>query len=219
VSTAQKLAIREYWPTIGIELKYGVQVNLSHSFAKEFSSYVLDIGFGMGDSLVHMARFNPAIGYLGCEIHRSGIGSALLKMHSINENVPDNIRIVRADVAMLVSHLPEKCLSEICIYFPDPWPNAERDAGRRVIRLDMVAAFEKMLIAGGRLHIATDVEQYAEHVVAVMSQCASQWICESAVESDPVEGCPTHRCVTKYELRAKEMGHRVWDFTYVLRRQ
>lgn len=136
VSPNQKRVFNEYWPIYGINLKYGTKVvphalfpNISASFT---TPVVLDIGFGTGDSIVGMSQQNKNKIYLGCEIHRAGISIALGNITTLGI---ENVKLIRADVTMLLeSYLTDRCLDEVCIFFPDPWVNFERDGGRRVVR-------------------------------------------------------------------------------------
>lgn len=137
ISPHQKRIYNEHWPTYGINLKYGSEL-IPH---KEFSgmslssastSVVLDIGFGTGDSIIAMSQENKDKIYLGCEIHRAGMSTVLGNISSLGI---ENIRLIKADVTLLLEvYLTDRCLDEVCIFFPDPWPNMERDGGRRVVR-------------------------------------------------------------------------------------
>ena len=136
VSPNQKRMYNDFWPVYGINLKYGSTV-IPHELFPKFSSaaatpVVLDIGFGTGDSIVGMSQQNTDKIYLGCEIHRAGISIVLGNLSSL---AIENVKIIRADVTMLLeSYLKTRCLDEVCIFFPDPWPNTERDGERRVVR-------------------------------------------------------------------------------------
>jgi Putative methyltransferase len=136
VSPNQKRMYNDYWPVHGVDLKYGLKLIPHELFTSNTvtaaTAVVLDIGFGMGDSIVGMAQQNTDKIYLGCEIHRAGISTALGNISTLGIA---NVKIVRADVKMLLdTSLSEKCLDEVCIFFPDPWPNTERDGERRVVR-------------------------------------------------------------------------------------
>ena len=217
VSRAQKRAIQLHWSTVGIHLDFGRVLNLTTCFGRPFERYVLDIGFGSGESLVGMAQRHRSTGFLGCEIHRAGIGSALIKMHGDDSDPLENIRLIRSEVAVLLErHLAPACLDEICVFFPDPWPNLERDGERRVIRASMLPLFERALRSGGVVRVATDVEDYALHTAAVFSDsgASSRWQCLMSAKHEPCVGGPFDRPVTRYEERAKDLGNSVWDFRY-----
>ena len=137
ISPNQKRIFNEHWPTYGINLKYGSELVPYKEFSSTplssaSTSVVLDIGFGTGDSIIAMSQKNKDKIYLGCEIHRAGISTALGNISSLGI---ENIRLIKADVTLLLEvYLTDRCLDEVCIFFPDPWPNMERDGERRVVR-------------------------------------------------------------------------------------
>jgi tRNA (guanine-N7-)-methyltransferase len=136
VSPNQKRIFNEYWPMYGINLKYGTKI-VPHELFPNISASLttpvcLDIGFGTGDSIIGMSQQNKDKIYLGCEIHRAGISIALGNITTLGI---ENVKLIRADVTMLLeTYLTDRCLDEVCIFFPDPWVNYERDGGRRVVR-------------------------------------------------------------------------------------
>lgn len=172
ISKNQKRSYNLLWPKYGIHLFYNTTINNRDIFQKDENDLdvytILDIGFGNGDSIVGMAKNNSKYNYIGCEIHKAGISSTLLM---INESNIDNIRLIRSDVTVLFeSHLLSKSLNEICVFFPDPWPNSIRDSERRVIRPYMLQLFASKLKDNGILHITTDVEDYANYIEDVILQ-------------------------------------------------
>lgn len=216
VSKAQKEATKRNWNKRGIDLVYGQKINPKHLFPGLSSppdAVVLDIGFGKGDSIINMARENPNSVYIGCEIHRSGIGSAFLKMEELNVT---NVKLVRADVSNLLSrHLVDACLDKVCIYFPDPWPNSNRDFERRVVRPDVISWISKAIKPCGTLHVCTDVQDYARHTAEVMENFGDRWRISSHQTYEPGHrDCVNKRPVTIYELKARDMGHIIYDFVY-----
>lgn len=160
------------------------------------SYIVLDIGFGTGESICQMANRveNSKKLFIGCEIYRAGLASALaLTRQKIDSQFATqiefplssaikrclqestNIRLIRADATLLFErHLSPSCLNEICVFFPDPWPNIPRDLQRRVVRLHMLDLFARALRPGGLLRIATDVEEYATYVRRVVHHWNSE---------------------------------------------
>ena len=219
ISSNQKKVLREHWPAYGIDLKYGEVIDVHSLFGSSRSSnqrpLVIDLGFGMGESLLHMAANNPEKDYIGVEIHRAGLAQCLGGL--VTEGF-SNVRLIRADATTLLgNHLPAVCLNEVHIYFPDPWPNEYRDSERRVIRPKMVYLLSRLLKPGGLLHIATDVADYASHVEAVMSDFTAsasadsrddrklQWALVERETYPPVgESRLRVRGLTKFEKRAKE---------------
>jgi tRNA (guanine-N7-)-methyltransferase len=219
LSKNQKRILRELWPKYGVELKYGVQLQFDVLFlnssanknSQQSATHVLDIGFGLGDSITQMALSHPEKNYLGCELLRAGIASALEKSENLGLT---NVKVIRADVTMLLTnHLRERSLDEVCVFFPDPWPNIERDGGRRVIREETLQLFQKLLKPQGLLRVATDVEEYAVYVRDLLSK-QPNWKLNVEINHPPCVGGPNWRPVTKYEYRAKDLGHSIWDFEY-----
>jgi len=141
----------------------------------------------------------------------------LIKVLNLNKTC-DNIKFVRSDASILLrSHLPEKCIDKICIFFPDPWPNAERDIGRRIIRSDVIEAACKVIKSGGILHLVTDVEEYAAHAKHVLEGFYGQgWSLLDEFVAEPCERKEGDlRAITKYEIKAKSLGHSIWDIKFV----
>ena len=196
-------------------MKYGSRLGAIGDGSK---SVVLDIGFGLGDSLVFMASEHEDKLFLGCEIHRAGIAQCLSEVAS---RPLENVKLIRADATMLLaSHLSRASVDEIHIYFPDPWPNSFRDGERRVVRTRTVGLFQEVLKPGGRVRIATDVAEYASHVTEVFAAAGHSFM---LVDKEVYQPCASSRLrvrgVTLYEQRAKEKGpgERVHEFLYELK--
>lgn len=220
LSKAQKRAINDWFPLYGIKLEYGTVLDPQTLFPRQEQQQttplkvILDIGFGLGDSITGMAnaRRDCDCVFMGCEIHKAGVASALAKIHQLNLT---NVKLIRADVSMLLDgYLIDHCLDEVCVFFPDPWPNTERDGERRVIRKQTVDRLMRKLKPKGLLRIATDVSDYAQHVRDVMAGFSSEFQLVVDNEHPPCVNGPSTRPVTKYEKRAAELGNMVWDFEY-----
>jgi len=164
---------------------------------------ILEIGFGMGDSLAAMAKANPNTNFIGIEVHRPGVGS-LLAM--IEEQGINNIRIFCHDaVEVLDQSLPDQCLDGIHIFFPDPWPK-KRHFKRRLIQAEFVTQLSLKLNPHGKLHIATDWQNYAEWIEEIVSGNSNFFrLSEETAHQRPI---------TKFEKRGLELGHNVWDMIY-----
>ena len=221
LSKNQKRLMNDLFPIHGIILQYGEVLSPEKIFPQipsfnDNNKITLDIGFGMGDSIVGMAlnhREESNHVFIGCEIHKAGIASVLGK---IQEHELTTIKLIRADISMLLEHhLTPQCLDEVCIYFPDPWPNAERDGERRVVRKQIIDLLSKKLKAKGKLRIATDVMEYAQHVKTVMTMFPQFHLNYESAHL-PCQDGPSWRPITKYERRAVELGNMVWDFEYEL---
>lgn len=169
---------------------------------------IVEIGFGMGASLVAMAKQQPEINFLGIEVHRAGIGSlaADLRDQSI-----DNVRIAVHDaVDVFKNYLIDDSLAGVQIFFPDPWPKKKHHK-RRLIQTELVKWLVCRLRVGGFIHCATDWQDYADHMLSVFSA-------EPALDNVHSEGGfsprPESRPLTKFEQRGHRLGHGVWDLIY-----
>ena len=119
MTPGQERAFTELWPKYGIDLHEGDVINASTVFGDD-RDLVVEIGFGNGETLVEMASAEPEKGFIGIEVHRPGVGHALLK---IEQAGIENLRLIRHDaVEVLRDYVPESSLSRVQVYFPDPWP-------------------------------------------------------------------------------------------------
>ena len=167
---------------------------------------ILEIGFGMGESSAEIAAAQPELDFVGVEVHTPGVGS-LLKQ--IDARQLKNIRIIQHDAVEVLQHMiGENSLHGAHIFFPDPWPKT-RHHKRRLIQTDFVRLLSSRLQAGGYLHVATDWQAYAEHILETLSQ-------ETLLENTtPVYAPrPSYRPLTKFEQRGIKLGHGVWDIVF-----
>ncbi|MDQ1306903.1 MAG: tRNA (guanine-N7-)-methyltransferase [Actinomycetota bacterium] len=125
---------------------------------------VLEIGSGMGEATVQMARSQPTVGLVAVEVHLRGVAATI---RAADRAGLTNLRIHRGDaVAALRDQVPAAGLAGIRIWFPDPWPKL-RHHKRRLLRSDFVSLAVSRLAIGGTIHCATDVTDYAEVMIAV----------------------------------------------------
>lgn len=161
---------------------------------------VVEIGFGMGQSLVEMAKANPENNYLGIEVHQAGLGSISSELH---DQSISNVRVASFDAVQVFQHtLPDHCLTGIQIFFPDPWPK-KRHHKRRLIQAPFLELLLKKLKPQGFIHVATDWEDYALHVLALFSNHPKLH------QSNERE-----RPLTKFEARGQRLGHQIWDICF-----
>jgi len=202
LTPAQQRALQELLP------RYGVPEKGTLDFAALFGQrpVVLEIGFGNGESLAQMAQASPQLGYLGVEVHRPGVGRLLmlLEQHGI-----DNVRVVCEDAQLLLGRLPDQSLRGVQLFFPDPWPK-KRHHKRRLVQPEWAQVIRGKLQIGGFLHMATDWEDYAEHMRAVMAGALGFRPASAEEAAGYVESRPE----TKFERRGRALGHGVWDLVY-----
>lgn len=204
---SQKRALAEHWPTRGLEYDDG-ELDIDAAFGRE-GPCILEVGFGMGASLLEMAQAAPETNFIGVEVHLPGVGKLL---HAMEEHGVDNIRIYRHDaVEVLRDCIADASLDAVHIYFPDPW-HKKRHHKRRLVQPAFVALVTRKLKPGGVLHLATDWENYAEHMMTVLS--AAQGL-RNTVGEGQYAARPEHRPLTKFERRGERLGHGVWDLVFV----
>jgi len=164
MTPAQKQALDNLWSQYGLELTSN-KIDFSSLFNNQFPT-ILEIGFGMGGSLLTLAQEHPKNNYIGIEVHRPGVGALLanIAVHNLT-----NIRIYCADaIEVLNQCIPDNSLAEIIILFPDPWPK-KRHHKRRLIQPKFIELIHTKLQPNGLLHIATDWENYAEHIEQIIN--------------------------------------------------
>jgi tRNA (guanine-N7-)-methyltransferase len=169
---------------------------------------IVEIGFGMGQSLLAMAAADPSGNYLGIEVHRPGVGKLL---HGMEQAGIDNIRIYCHDaVEVLRDCIVDDCLDRIQIFFPDPW-HKKRHHKRRLIQPPFAALLRDKLRPGGILHLATDWAPYAEQMLDVLQ--ATEGLRNVAGPGRYAER-PAYRPETKFERRGQRLGHGVFDLLF-----
>ena len=255
---AQKAALRELWSTYGVDVQtYGgpagddvgsavsdeedaassvrVRAPPALDFAALFPELppdapaTLEIGFGLGDSLVEMATKFPHERFLGAEVHKPGIGAALRKLRSFGI---ENVRVIRMDALWLLrDFVPDDSLADVCVYFPDPW--SDQQSHRRIVNPFLLRLCERKMrrgaVAGGggtihakekkrnaRLHVSTDDAEYAEHVRRVFGEAVASgaWRAVRVDVADASYGAdvmPGRSRTTKYELKGTREGRAAFD--------
>ena len=168
----------------------------------------LEIGFGLGDSLIEMAAAEPNRNFIGVEVHEPGIGKCAYMAGTQNLT---NIKIINGDAIQLLKQLPENHIDRIQLYFPDPWQK-KRHHKRRFVSAERMAIVTRALKKGGWFHTATDWEHYAFWMVEVLD--GFEAITNQAGAGN-FTARPDFRPMTKFERRGINSGHGVWDLIYI----
>jgi tRNA (guanine-N7-)-methyltransferase len=208
ITPGQKRALEQLWHRYGLEPGY--RIDPVQIFNRE-APLTLEIGFGNGESLATMAAQAPETDFIGIEVHRPGVGHLL---QELDRQALNNVRVFNADaVKVLRDCLPDGCLDRLLLFFPDPW-HKKRHHKRRIVRLEFIELVAQKLKPGGILHMATDWENYAEHMLEVMEQSADFRNCAGARQYSEKPG---YRPATKFERRGRKLGHGVWDLLFEVR--
>jgi tRNA (guanine-N7-)-methyltransferase len=206
----QRQAIEHYWGQFGIEFDHAI-INLDNIFQRT-APKVLDIGTGMGETTITLATNHPENDYLAVEVHRPGIGSLL---RQIVANELKNIRISNHDVIVILQYqIPVNSLDMVYIFFPDPWPK-KRHHKRRLISQQLLNLLKPCLKSHARIYIATDWQDYAEHILEVF---AGDKDFINLAGSGQFAPRPHWRPLTKFEKRGYKLAHPVRDFIFTCRK-
>ncbi|MBD1584213.1 tRNA (guanosine(46)-N7)-methyltransferase TrmB [Pseudoalteromonas sp. S16_S37] len=206
LTKGQQAAIDKCWPTMGLEHNQGM-LDFSKVFGND-NAVVLEIGFGMGKSLVEMAKNAPNLNFIGIEVHRPGVGACLM---DADEQQVTNLRVFEHDaVEVLADCIPDESLTTMQLFFPDPW-HKKRHHKRRIVQPEFVESLRKKLKIGGVFHMATDWENYAEHMLEVMLAAPGY---ENTSTTNDYVPRPDNRPLTKFEQRGHRLGHGVWDLMF-----
>ena len=226
-SPAQRAAYERQMPRFGLPYQ-ATPIDYARVFGRQ-APVVLEIGFGMGDSTVAIARRAPAFDFIGIEVHTPGVG-ALLKQVELQGLT--NLRVIEHDARdVLRDMIRPASLAAIHVFFPDPWPKA-RHHKRRLLDVPFVTQLADRLAPGGILHLATDWPDYAEQMAAVVAAVPALEhrsgavgratilpdLPEATVQPDPgapdaspADWHPGCRPMTKFERRGLRLGHPIAD--------
>lgn len=206
LTKGQQRALDELFPQFGISLQQG-GIDFDTLFGRR-GARILEIGFGNGASLAEMATEHPENDYLGIEVHRPGVGNLLLQ---IEKQALSNVRVSNDDaVEVLEQQIPDESLDAVYLFFPDPW-HKRKHHKRRIVQPVFVNLVQRKLKPGGIFHMATDWENYAEHMLEIMSSADGF---ENIAGNRQYTIRPEYRPLTKFEQRGQRLGHGVWDIIF-----
>lgn len=126
----------------------------------------LEIGFGGGEHMVHMAETYPDVALLGAEPFVNGIAMLLGKIRKAGVS---NLRLHPGDVRDLFEVLPAAGVEKAFLNYPDPWPKA-RHHRRRFVTPDYLAALARVLVPGAEFRVATDIPDYVRQTLEEVPQ-------------------------------------------------
>jgi len=206
LTNAQGRALEQHWQSMGLNHQDGLL-----DFSKVFENnnpVVLEIGFGMGKSLVEMAKAAPELNFIGVEVHRPGVGACIALAQ---ENEVTNLKVYEHDaIEILADCIPDASLTTVQLFFPDPW-HKKKHHKRRIVQADFVETIRQKLKVGSVFHMATDWENYAECMLEDMQSAKGY---KNLSETNDYVPRPDSRPLTKFENRGQRLGHGVWDIQF-----
>lgn len=207
MTNAQKQAYQKCCSQLLLHLEDGLV--LAEDVFKRNAPCILEIGFGSGQSLLSLATSQADKNFIGVETHKPGIGALMM---GVQQHQLQNIRVFHADVVDVLNQcIPNKSLDGIQIFFPDPWQK-RRHHGRRLIQLEFVQLLVEKLKQHGSLHLATDWEDYAKHMLQVLSQIKEL---KNLSSNNQFSNRSIYRPIeTKFERRALREGRHIFELQF-----
>jgi tRNA (guanine-N7-)-methyltransferase len=209
LSTGQARAVEALGPQFVLPYAFAAPLDFCAVFARkpdDEAPTIVEIGFGMGGTTADIAAALPGQNFIGIEVHTPGVGALL---RQIDERQLTNLRIIQHDaVEVMEQMIGDNSLAGIHIFFPDPWPK-KRHHKRRLIQPDFVKLLVQKLRPGGRLHLATDWQEYAGHMLEVLR--AEPALDNCAADYAPR---PDYRTESNFERKGLAKGHGVWDLVF-----
>ena len=168
---------------------------------------IVEIGFGNGDFLIHLAQTRPDRNVIGLEISSQSMDKAEAKIEALGL---ENARPIHARGETALAHLfaPES-VREFHINYPDPWFKKKHHR-RRFIKRETVDLLTSRLTAAGRLLLATDIRDYAEMAHSIFADTPGL----SNQFDSPWVHSRTDCFRTKYERKGYREGRRGHFFVY-----
>lgn len=206
MTEGQQRGLEQGWPKYGLALEDGLR-DFDQVFGRQ-APRTFEIGFGMGHSTLEMAAAAPEQDFIGVEVHKPGVGALLSGMQAQGLT---NIRVYSCDALEVLRHcVADASLDRVLLFFPDPW-HKKRHHKRRIVQPAFAELVRQKLKIGGVLHMATDWEPYAGHMLEVM-QAAPGY--RNLAQDGRFVPRPDDRPMTKFERRGERLGHGVWDLLF-----
>jgi len=176
---------------------------------KRQAPVIVEIGFGMGEALLQLAKNHPNENFIGIDVHKPGVGAVLM---GIKKDDLHNVKVFCDDaIEILNQKIADESLDGVHLFFPDPWPK-KRHHKRRLVSQGFAILIRQKLKLGGYIHMATDWENYAESMLDVMSN-ADGFI--NSQGHGQFAKRPESRPLARCEQRGEKLGHQVWDLIFI----
>ncbi len=186
--------------------KYGLETTNPFPFNEVDQPLILEIGFGMGESLIKHAQAQPETQFIGIEVHRPGVGRLLNEVDQLEMR---NLHVYCEDAKEVLAKIDDGKLSKVQIFFPDPWPKKKHHK-RRLVQPEFMAQVATKLKKGGIVHLATDWQDYHEHMLEVFEKTSFELADESVVKA-----LAEARPASRFEQRGIRLGHAIHDHAWV----
>lgn len=166
----------------------------------------LEIGFGGGEHLVHMAARHPDVAFIGAEPFVNGIAMLLGKVRAANLS---NLWLHPGDVRDLFDVLPAGCVEKAFLNYPDPWPKA-RHHRRRFVTPGYLGQLARLMVPGAEFRVATDIPDYVRQTLEKVPQAGF-----TLTHQAGLGGAWEDWLSTRYEQKALREGRLPHYLTYL----
>lgn len=205
-TTSQKQGLEQFGPDYLLNTAAGA-FDARAVFGRQ-APLTVEVGFGMGYSLVQMAREAPERDFIGIEIHPNGIAQIC---YEAGQAGLKNLRVIDGDALLALEHyFPDGIIDTFQLYFADPWPKKKHHK-RRFVQSHIMQLIRRKLKTGGVFHAATDWQPYAEWMLDILEVAEGY---ENMAGPGQFSERPDFRPLTKFENRGQKLGHGVWDLLY-----
>lgn len=192
-----------FWNLDKIIIRENGHLPLDWESMSDSGRIFVEIGFGNGEFLGHLARAFPDVLIVGIEVSQlCAFKGARLALR----NGYENVRIMHGDARFLLKHcFKPETVERVYMNFPCPWPKTKHAARRVTVPLfaDML---NYLLLPGGFFQLATDVDWYAEEAAETITK-------GGAFSAEPIIVNPRREYLTKYERKWKAVEKDTWLLT------
>jgi tRNA (guanine-N7-)-methyltransferase len=155
---------------------YYIDLSINHpplnleTIFKNSNEVSLEIGFGEGDFLTELAKYNPNMNFVGLEIKKNRFTKALRQAYKLKLK---NIKFIHMDASInLLQIFKENSFNKIYINFPDPWPK-ERHKKHRIINREFLNQIYGITKRNCYIEIASDHKEYIDLITGEFSNTGS----------------------------------------------
>lgn len=190
---------------------FNFKEELKNEYLKEINYFVdefktdrkiqIEIGFGSGRHLLHQAKNNPEVQFIGIEIHSPSIEQLLKQLELQNIT---NVFVINYDARLFMEFIQSNSVEKIFVHFPVPW---EKKPHRRVYSKEFVNESLRVLMVDGTLELRTDSREYFDYSLELLTNLPNGKIVIDINKDLPVS--------SKYEDRWKKQGKNIYDVVLV----